>query len=773
MKTGIGAAVPRVEDHRFLTGQGRYVDDMVLPQTAHGHVVRSPHAHARIVRIDKSAALSAPGVLAVLTCEDAVADNIGGLPCRAFATLPEGSRYYRPLQPVLAKGKVRHVGDRVAFVVAGTLAQAKDAGELLEVEYEPLPAVTLMDALRPGAPKVWDEADDNQSFQLERGDGRTVEQAFARAAHVTRLRLRYPRAAPNAIEPRSALAYRDPIDGRYTLCSSAQSPYHTRDVIAGVLQIPALNLRVVSPDVGGGFGMKAMVYPEEVLVVWASGKLGRPVKWTADRSESFASDTHGRDQITDAALALGADGRILALRVSVRIDLGAYLTISAGVSPLNAAISYTSTYDVPLIHAVVHAAFTNTSSVAPYRGSGKPEASFVTERLVDKAAREMGIDVVEMRRRNLIRPEAFPYKAPSGYIYDCGEFERVLDKALKLADWSGFPARRAETERRDRRRGIGLAMHCQRAGNQSERMEIRVTPNGSVALHVGTHSHGQGHETMFAQMISDWLGLDFARVRVFQGDTDKLLYGRGTFAQRSMIAGGSALKLAADEVVRKGKRLAAWMLEAAEHDIEFNAGVFRVEGTDRQVSFAEVAQKSYQGVGLPPELGVGLDGVGSHPGPNTFPNGCMICEVELEPDTGKVHVVSLCAVDDAGTVVNPLTLDGQLHGSIAQGFGEAMIEEMVYERETGQLLTGSFMDYGMPRAPDMPHIVSDVHPVPTKTNLLGVKGGAEAGNAGAPPAIVNAIIDALAPWGISDIPIPATPERIWRKITNSNARRLA
>lgn len=542
-----------------------------------------------------------------------------------------------------------------------------------------------------------------------------------------------------------------------------------RDVVCDVLRFAPHGLRVIAPDIGGGFGMKAMIYPEQVLVLWAAGKLDRPVKWTAERSESFASDTHGRDQITEAQLALAADGRILALRVSVAINLGAYLSTSAGVPPHNATISYTSTYDVPLIHAVARAAFTNSAPVGPYRGSGKPEASFVIERLVDKAAREMGIDRVEIRRRNLIRPSAFPYRSPSGYVYDCGEFERVLDKALELADWSGFPVRRADSERRGLRRGIGLAMHCQRAGNQSERMEIRVTPAGSLALHVGTLSQGQGHETVFAQMASDWLGVALEEVRVFQGDTDRLLYGRGTFAQRSMIAGGSALKLAADEVVRKGKRLAAWMLEVAERDIEFKSGVFRVEGTDRQVGLAEVARKSYQGVGVPPELGVGLDGAGSHPGPNTFPNGCMICEVELEPDTGKVQVASLCAVDDAGVVMNPLMLEGQLHGSIAQGLGEALLEEMIYERETGQLLTGSFMDYSMPRAADMPPIRSEVHSVPTKSNPLGVKGGAEAGNAGAPPAVVHAIIDSMAPWGVTDIPLPATPERLWRLMFNHGA----
>ena len=763
MNTGIGAPVRRVEDERFLTGRGRYVDDMALPQMAHACVLRSPHAHARILSIDKGAAMGAPGVLAVLARDEALADRIGGLPCLAFPK----SGSHRPLQPVLATGKVRHVGDRVALVVAETAAQAKDAAELIEVAYQPLSAVTLANALDAAAAKVWDDAESNLAFQLEHGEAKAIAPAFARAAHVTRLDVRYPRAASNAMEPRSALAYRDPLDGRYTLCTSSQCPYQVRDIVAEALGMVPLSLRVIAPDVGGGFGTKAMIYPEEVMVLWAASKLHRPVKWTAERSESIASDTHGRDQITRAELALAADGRILALRVAVAINIGAYLSTSAGVPPHNATISYSSTYDIPLIHAVARAAFTNTAPLGPYRGSGKPEASFVIERLIDKAAREMRMDPVHLRRKNFIR--AFPYTAASGYVYDCGEFEQVLDKALRLADWSGFVARRAESERRGLRRGIGLAMHCQRAGNQSERMEIRVAPAGSVALHVGTHSHGQGHETVFAQMVSQWLGLRMDQVRVFQGDTDKLLHGRGTFAQRSMIAGGSALNVAADEVVRKGKRFASWVLEAAEVDITFTDGMFRVEGTDRQVSFSEIAKKAYQGVGVPPELGVGLDGVGSHPGPNTFPNGCMICEIELEPDTGKVRVVRLCAVDDAGTVMNPLTLDGQLHGSIAQGLGEALMEEMVYEPEAGQLVTGSFMDYAMPRATDLPAIVSEVHPVPTKTNPLGVKGGAEAGNAGAPPAIVHAILDALEPWAVEDLLLPATPERIWRAMQNSGS----
>jgi len=762
--TGVGAPVRRIEDGRFLLGQGHYADDVKLSKMAYAHIVRSPQAHARITGIDKTAALSAPGVLAVLAAEDLAKANIGKLACHAFPLLPEGSRYYRPLQPLLATGKVRHVGECVALIVADTLDQARDAGELLVVDYELLQPVTLDDALAVGAPQVWDDAHGNVSFQLERGDSTAVDRAFAGAAHVTKIRVHYPRASANSIEPRTVLAYSDPVDGRYTLCSSAQSPHHVKEVVGGILGIPAPNLRVVAMDVGGAFGMKSQIYPEEALVLWAATRLRRPVKWTGDRMESLASDQHGRHQITEAAIALDAEGRVLALRASVAIDLGAYLGHFAGVPPTNAAVSYTSTYDVPLIHTVVRATFTNTCPIGPYRGSGKPEASFVTERLIDKAARELGIDPVEMRRRNLIPSSAMPYKTPGGNVYDCGDFEHVLDKALRLADWEGFHKRRADSEQRGLRRGIGLAMHCQRAGNQSERMEIRVAQNGSVALHVGTVSTGQGHETMFAQMASEWLGVPCAQVRVFQGDTDKSLFGRGSFAQRTMIAGGSALKLAADEVVRKGKRLAAWMLEASEADIDFERGVFRVKGTDRLVSFSDVAAKSYVGVGLPPEFGVGLDAVGSHPGPNTFPNGCMICEVEVDQDTGKVQVVSLSAVDDVGVVVNPITLEGQLHGSIAQGLGEALFEQVIYDRESGQLLTGSFIDYGMPRADDMPDITSDVAPVPTKTNLLGVKGGSEAGNVGAPAAIVNAIIDALSPLGITDLPIPATPERVWRII---------
>ncbi len=763
-KTGIGGRVVRREDQQFLTGRGRFADDLDLPGTARAYIVRSPHAHARIAALDVTAARAAEGVLAVLTGADVASEGLSGLPCQAFPPAVAGAQQYRPLQPILATGVVRHVGDRVVLVVAERLAQAKNAAELVAIDYEPLPAVTLTDAVKPGAPKVWHDAASNFSFTIERGDRAAVDEQFRKAAHVTTLTVAYPRVSANALEPRSAIAYEDPASGRLTLCTSTQSPFLVRQTLADVLHRPEAALRVLALDVGGAFGMKSQVYPEEVLVVWAATKLKRPVKWTGERAECLACDTHGRHQIARGEMAFDACGRILAFRTTVDVDLGAYLANSAGVPPLNAAVGYPGTYDIAFIHAVSRGVFTNTCSTNPYRGSGKPEATFVMERLLDKAAREMKIDPVMLRRINLIGPASMPYRTPGGIIYDCGDFEKVMDQACALSGWHTFAARRAESERRGFRRGIGMAMHCQRAGSLSERMEIRVAPDGGVLVYPGTLSTGQGHETMFAQMICDWLGVAIDDVHVKQGDTDGTLFGRGTFAQRSTSTGGSALRLAADEVVQNGKRLSAWMLEAAEADIEFERGLFRIKGTDRQVSFRDVAKASYNAAALPQGLQIGLSGVGTHPGPNTFPNGCMICELEVEPETGRLALLQLCAVDDVGCVVNPLTLEGQLHGSIAQGVGEALLEQIVYSRDMAQLMTGSFMDYGMPRADHIPEVIAEYALVPTKTNLLGTKGGSEAGNVGAPAAIINAIVDALSSFGIDDIPLPATSERLWNAI---------
>jgi aerobic carbon-monoxide dehydrogenase large subunit len=762
--TGMGAPVRRVEDKRFLTGTGRFVDDMAPPGTAIACLVRSPHAHARILGIETVAAKSSPGVIAVLTGEDALRENLGHLECHSFPKSTPGFASFCPTQPLLATEKVRYVGEAVALVVAETNAAAKDAVELVEVSYDPLPAVTLVDAHAADAPKVWEEAEGNTGFVIESGDAATGDAQFAAAAHVSTLRVNYPRATANSMEPRAALAWREPMDGRFTLCTSAQEPHSVKQAVSQVLGIPLQDVRVVAMDVGGAFGMKGQTYPEEALVLWAACKLNRPVKWTAERSEAIATDMHGRGPISESALALDANGKILAFRTSVAVDLGAYLSSFAGVPPRNGTISFPGTYHIPVIHALVRATFTNTSLLGPYRGSGKPEATYVLERLIEQSAREMGIDPIDMRRRNLIPPSAMPYQTPGGYVYDTGDFETVLDRALELSDWNGFATRRAETEQRGLRRGIGLALHCQRAGTFSERMEIRIGQDGSAALHVGTLSTGQGHETMFAQMVSGWLGLPISDIRVFQGDTDKVLFGRGTFAQRSMSTGGSALRRAADVIIEKGQRISAWMMEASEEDIVFADGMFSVTGTDRKVSFRDVAETSYRGSGLPPELGVGLDGVGTNEQAYTFPNGCMIAEIEVDTDTGAMRVDRLSAVDDVGVVVNPLTLEGQLHGSIAQGLGESLTEQILYDRESGQLLTGSFMDYGMPRADMMPDIRHDLSLVPSKNNLLGVKGGSEAGNCGVPPAVAHALLDALSAWHVTDIQLPATPERVWKAI---------
>lgn len=767
----IGAPVRRVEDERLLTGQGCYAGDLHPQNAAFAFVLRSPHAHARIGRVDATAARSMPGVLLVLTGQDLADAGLAGLPC--LWPPPPSALVGTPLlpaQPVLATGKVRHVGEPVALVVAESLALAKDAGELIAVDYAPLPAVTLAEALADGAPQVWDEARRNLSFALEFGDGGAVDEQFAAASHVESMAVHYPRTIASPIEPRAAVAYKEPGSGRFTLVSSTQDPFQVRHVVSRILDIPSYDFRVRALDVGGSFGLKGQIYPEELLVVLAAMKIERPVKWTAERSEGFSADMHGRHQIARAEIAIDPDGRVLAFRSSIDVDIGAYPGLAAGIAPLCAGLNYPGPYRIALIHSAIRAVFTNSSPLGPYRGTGKPEATFVLERLMEKAAAATRIDPVELRRRNLVRAADMPYRTPRGYTYDCGDFERVLDKGIALSKWRDFPARLADAERRGLLRGIGLAFHCQRAGMASERMEIRVAEDGSVAVYAGTFSTGQGHETMFAQMVSSWLGVPLNAVRVFHGDTDRVLFGRGSFAQRTTSTGGAALKLAADEVVRKARQISAWMMEASEKDIVFEDGRFRVAGTDRVVTLAEVAERSYRPMGVPAELGVGLEGVGADGGPSTYPNGCMIAEVEVDAETGLVSVERLYSVDDTGTIINPLTIGGQLHGSIAQGLGEALLESVVYERGTGQLLTGSFMDYAVPRADAMPQILAESSPVPTAVNVLGAKGGSEAGNTAAPVAIINAVLNALSKWGITELPVPARPEQIWRAIRDARER---
>jgi len=765
---GIGQSVRRTEDPRLLTGRGAYTDDLRLPREAHGVVVRSPHAHARIKKVDVSKAATAPGVVLVLTGADVIEDKLGGLGPEAMPEDMGGPKSFRPAHPILVADKARHVGDRVAFVVAETLAQAKDAAELVEVEYEPLPSVSFVgDALKPDAPKVWDDAPNNLCFPLMFGDEKATAEAFAKAASTHKIAVRNNRVSANPMEPRAAIASFEPASGRTTVWPTTQFPHVVRQVLAGhVLHIPETDIHVIARDVGGGFGMKVSVYPEDALVTWASRKLARPVRWTADRQESLLCDTHGRDQVQTAEIALDADGKIIALRAHLVTDMGAYLSNAAMVPTMFAVNMMSNVYAIPAMFVTAQAVFTHTAPLGVYRGAGRPEAICLVERLLDVAARERAMDPAELRRRNVIPQSAMPYKTPLMFGYDSGDFGGVLAKALEMADWKGLAARRAEAEKRGKRRGAGIGMFIEIAGVFNERMDMRVDTSGAVTILPGTFSHGQGHETTYAQMVHDWLGVPFERIRVIQGDTDEMTFGRGTFAARSMALGGSALKGATQKVIDKGRKFAAHMLEAAEGDIEFADGQFRVAGTDRSVPFAAVARASYAPMGLPAELGIGLDASASFDGIPNFPNGCHVCEVEVDPQTGTVEMVSYVSVDDVGIAINPLLLDGQIHGGIAQGAGQALIENIEYDA-AGQLLTGSFLDYAMPRADMFCDIEVAMHNTPTPTNPLGVKGAGEAGCVGSPPAVINAILDALAPLGVTDIEMPATPERVWRAIRNA------
>jgi carbon-monoxide dehydrogenase large subunit len=772
MKFGIGQAVRRVEDERFLAGAGCFVDDIVLPGMLHGVVVYSAHAHARITRIDTSAARAAPGVVLVLTGEDAVADNIGRLPPLFMPEDQGGPKGFRTHRPVLASEIVRCVGDRVAFVVAGTEGEARDAADLVRIEYEPLPAVvSVEDAVKPGAPPVWNECPSNISVTLGFGDAAATEAAFAGARHIVSLKLENNRLSANPLEPRGSIGQYDRVAGTYTLHNSSQHPFGVRQTLAvHAFRQPVARFHVVTPDVGGGFGMKTDAYPEDVLVLWAARRLGLPVKWIPNRAEALQSDYHGRDQVVTAEMALDASGRILGLRTRALDAVGAY-TASAVIAVVVYGLRLaTGPYAIGTLDASAHAVFTNTSPMAPYRGAGRPEAAYLAERLIDEAAIVTGIDRIELRRRNLIKPEAMPYPTLTGYVYDSGEFEVAMDKCLDLIDWHGFAARKAESERKGLLRGQGLACFIEEAGVFNERMDLRFDPEGNVTILAGTHSHGQGHATTFAQMVSDWLGIPFESIRYLQGDTQRIAFGRGTYASRSIMVGGCALKAAADAVIDKGRRMAAFLMEAQADDVEFGDGMFRVKATNRSMPMQEVAKAFFRPMGLPKELGLGLEGHGSYASePGNFPNGCHACEVEIDPETGQVTVVRYAAVDDLGRTINPLIVEGQVHGALAQGIGQALFEHLVYDRASGQLVSGSFMDYAMPRAADFPPFEVDHHDVPCKTNPLGVKGIGEAGTTGGPPAVMNAILDALRPLGVKRLDMPATPMRVWRAIEDAKA----
>jgi carbon-monoxide dehydrogenase large subunit len=765
---GIGQPVSRFEDPRLLRGQGRYLADVVLPRQAYAVVVRSPHAHARLRAIDPAGAARAPGVLAILTGEDLARDGLGTTAATLARKRPDGSPMFAPAHPGLARDRVRYVGDPIALVVADTLPRAQDAADLLAVQYEPLPSVTATaDAARPGSPPVWDECPDNVSNVFEVGDAAATDAAFGRARHVVRRRYVITRVHAQYLEPRGAVGDYDPGEDRYTLYADVQYPHRVRGVLARILGVPEPRVRVIAGDVGGGFGAKGWQYAEHRLVLWAARRLGRPVRWVCERTEALLADEHARDNVSEAELALDAEGRFLGLRVRTTANLGAYVSSDRNIlATFQNVGTLVGVYAIPAAHVRVLGVLTNTSPTAPYRGAGRPEATYVVERLIDDAARELGRDPVELRRRNLVPPDAMPYRTALTFTYDCGEFEKLMDEALARADRAGFAARREESRRRGRLRGLGIAIAIERAASPGlEYAEVRFDASGAATVLMGTKNQGQGHETTFKQIVHERLGLDPAEVRFVDGDTDRVAFGVGTVGSRSTVIGGSALWLAADKVVAKGTRIAAHLLEAAEADVAFAGGRFGVVGTDRGVTLREVARAAFQPERLPPGLEPGLYESGTFsPANHTFPNGCHVCEVEIEPETGRVEVVRYSVVDDVGTVINPLTLEGQIHGGVVQGLGQVLMEQVVYDPESGQLLSGSFMDYAMPRADDLCALAVASRPVPTRLNPLGAKGAGEAGTVGALPAVMNAVLDALAAVGVRELDMPATSERVWRAI---------
>jgi carbon-monoxide dehydrogenase large subunit len=775
---GIGQPVRRVEDRRFITGHGNYVDDIQLPRQTHAAMLRSPHAHARIAAIDAAAALSVPGVLAVFTGEDLARDGIGPIPCLSAVTNRDGSSSVLPPHPAIAHGRVRHVGDTVAMVVAESVAAARDAAELITVDYEPLPAsVDTAQALDPGQPQVWDDAPGNLCFDWEVGDRAAVERALAGARHRVALELVNNRVVVNSMEPRGAIGEYDPGEDSYTLWSSTQGSHFLRNLLAdSVFKIPENRIRVVTRDVGGGFGMKLFLYPEHILVLWAAKKVGRPVKWTPDRADAFMTDTQGRDNVTRLDLALDDELHFQALDVGLIANMGAYLSNFAPEIPTaSGAVMHSGVYAIPAIHVGVKGVFTNTVPVDAYRGAGRPEAAYAIERLVDYAACQLGLPPEELRRRNFIKPEAMPYQTALGLNYDSGEFARNLDQALAAADLTGFPGRRAASLARGRYRGLGHAVYIEQSGfPPDEFAELRFDQSGTLTILMGTQSSGQGHQTAYTQLAAERLGIDPDKVRVLQGDTAAVSFGRGTGGSRSIPVGGASLVQAADKLIAKGRRIAAHLFEAAEADVEFADGVFSVSGTDRRLGIEEVARAAFDPARQAPGVEPGFDESGHFTPPQpTFPNGCHVCEVEIEPDTGHIDILRYLVVDDFGTIINPMLLAGQVQGGVAQGVGQAMLERTVFDPETGQLLTGSLTDYCIARAEDLPAIEFAYNIVPCRTNPLGVKGAGEAGAIGAPPALVNAVVDALGELSIAHLDMPLTPERVWQAIQAAQPRQAA
>ncbi|MDR3421260.1 MAG: xanthine dehydrogenase family protein molybdopterin-binding subunit [Xanthobacteraceae bacterium] len=784
---GIGAPLRRVEDPQLLRGHGRFVADITLPGELHCVLLRSPHAHARILRIDSVTAAGRPGIAAVFTGADMAADDVGPMAPFWAIQSADGTPMAEPPRFALARGTVRHVGEAVAALIAESADQARDAAELVQVDYEPLPAIVdAKAAMRKKAPLLHESAPSNVCFRFARGDEAAVGKAFAGAAHIVRLDLINNRLIGAAIEPRAVIADGS-AGGKLTLYCATQVPHLIRRAVSEQLKLPQTAIRLVAPDVGGGFGYKGKHYPEETLVAWAARRLRRPIKWIATRSESFLSDNQGRDHQTHAELALDSEGHFLALRVDTIANLGAYVsTFGAAIPSAIYTALLAGVYRTPAIAIRSTGVFTNTSPTDAYRGAGRPEACYVLERLADEAADMLKLDRAEIRRRNLIPADAMPYKTPIGPVYDCGNFPKVFARLLEIAGYDGFAQRRRTAARTARLRGFGIACYVESSGVAPSRFAtalgarigffeaatIRVQPDGSVQALVGTHNHGQGHATTFAQIISSRFGIPLSSIEIIEGDTDRVPFGSGTFGSRSIAVGGSAIDNAAAKIIEKGKRIAAHLLEASAADMTFGNGVFSIAGTDRRVTLREVARVAYIPKAYPAELELGLADTAVYDPPAfAWSNGAHACEVEIDRDTGEIRVIGYWGVDDVGTVINPMIVEGQIQGGVAQGLGQALRERCVYDLDTGQLLSGSLMDYALPRASDMPVIVSELdESQPCTHNPLGAKGCGEAGSIGAPAAIVNAVLDALRPLGVTDVQLPLTSESVWQAIRASDGR---
>jgi aerobic carbon-monoxide dehydrogenase large subunit len=775
---GIGQPVRRKEDFRLLSGRGSFADDLVLPGMAHAVMVRSPHAHARITSVNKEAALAAPGVLAVLTGADYVADGLAPIPHNAgLMGPPDVVVRLRGFAPITTRDypmpsdKARFAGEPVAMVVAETVDQAKDAAELLEIAYEPLPAVArAVDALKPGAPSLWDDAPDNLCVDIELGDEAATADAFARAVHVVRLETWVQRVTGVTMEPRTTTADYEATSGRYTLyAGSGRGVAKLRLDLAHVLGVPPEQVRCLCRDMGGNFGTRNFFYPEYALLAWATRRVSRAVKWTCERSEAFLSDYQGRDLMAEAELALDQEGNFLAVRGSNLSNLGghaaAFVSLQKGLGLMS------SVYRIPVGYFRGRGAVTNTVSTTPYRSAGRPEAIFVIERLIDLAADRMGLDPVALRRRNMIPAAAQPYANPLGLTYDSGRYEEAMNTALTIADWNGFSARRAEAKGRGKLRGIGIANYVEiTSGAPRERTEINVLPEGKVELVMGTMSSGQGHETSFAQLVCEWLGVPFESITYLAHDTARVYAGGGSHSGRSMKLAATIIGKATDDIIDRGRKIASFLLETGEVDIEFERGRYRIVGTDREIGIFEVAAAAVARKDLPEDLQGPLAGISDQTLPvASFPYGTQVCEVEVDPDTGAVEIVGYAAVDDVGRAVNPLILHGQTHGGVAQGVGQALLEECHYDPQSGQLLTASFIDYGMPRADTLPFLATALGEVPAPSNRLGVRSGGEGGTTPALAAVINAIVDALAELGVRHIEMPASPERVWRTIRTARS----